>query len=79
MPSFRQVLAGIDEAWRDRRDEIERAGDAITDDAPRGGGDGAGSDEPLGEEVTAGAIAALLTAADPMWGGFGARRSSPSR
>ncbi len=70
MPSFRQVLAGIDEAWRERRDEIERAGDAITttleevvDLRP--------SDDPLGADVTAAAVAALRRSFDTRWGGFG--------
>ena len=30
MPSFRQVLEGIDEAWRERRDEVDAAGRAVT-------------------------------------------------
>ena len=29
LPSFRQVLAGIAEAWRERRDEIEQSGSAL--------------------------------------------------
>jgi len=29
LPSFRHVLAGVSEAWRERRDEVERAGTAL--------------------------------------------------
>jgi hypothetical protein len=30
MPSFRQVLSAVSEAWRDRREQVERAGDQIS-------------------------------------------------
>ena len=31
MPSFRQVLHGVSQAWRERRDEVRRSAEALTD------------------------------------------------
>jgi uncharacterized protein len=76
MPSFRQVLEGIDEAWRDRRDEIEQAGRAVTG-ALRDVGILPRSREELGEEVARGATASLLRDADRTWGGFGGAPKFP--
>jgi hypothetical protein len=41
MPSFRQVLAAVEEAWRDRRGEVERGSRRILE-VLRGGGRGVG-------------------------------------
>ncbi|HVX22902.1 MAG TPA: thioredoxin domain-containing protein [Acidimicrobiales bacterium] len=54
MPAFRRVLAALAEAWRDRRDEVDRQADQLVravaadvrlvDRLAAGGGGGAGSD-----------------------------------
>ena len=73
MPSFRQVLDGVDRAWREQRDQVEEAGSrlvaglvkqqqleaASADDAPS---------QALLDAATA-AIAASFDAANGGWGG----------
>ncbi|KAA1426088.1 thioredoxin domain-containing protein [Nocardioides antri] len=67
-PSFRQVLAALSEAWRDRGDEVRRvAGQlrehlAMTGDLPSGA---------MSRELLDGAVATLAKEFDPMAGGFG--------
>ena len=76
MPSFRQVLDGIAEAWRDRRDDVTvqsaRVTDAIGTTASLRAGDVA-----LDEELVAGAFSTLREAFDPRWGGFGGAPKFP--
>jgi uncharacterized protein len=70
LPSFRQVLEGMDAAWRERRDEVEKAGAQVT--AVVGGTSLlTPPEDPLSEEVAAGATDRLVAQADPRWGGFG--------
>ncbi|MBD3942452.1 thioredoxin domain-containing protein [Microbacterium sp. NEAU-LLC] len=71
IPAFRQVLAAVDEAWTQRRDEIDRTADAIADalaeartSAPRG------SATPTADELVA-AADMLAAREDPRHGGFG--------
>ncbi|HYJ60212.1 MAG TPA: thioredoxin domain-containing protein [Actinomycetota bacterium] len=70
MPSFRQVLEGIDEAWRERRDEVDAAGRAVTATLREVTAIDP-SAEPLDDAVTDAALAALVRAADRIHGGFG--------
>ncbi len=76
MPSFRQVLLAVADAWRNRRRELELAGERIA--------------ELLGRSAAAGSSAAALTPAlleratqgllrshDPVEGGFGAAPKFP--
>ncbi|MGZ8618651.1 MAG: thioredoxin domain-containing protein, partial [Actinomycetota bacterium] len=76
MPSFRQVLTGVSEAWAERRDEIVLQADRITEAIARTGQLGE-SREPLGAEVTTLAMASLRRAFDPRWGGFGGAPKFP--
>src|SRR5687768_1191567 len=71
MPSFRQVLEGIAEAWGERRAEIEGQGGRVIDAISRAVSLTASS-EPLTEEITTSALAALRRSFDETWGGFGA-------
>jgi len=73
MPSFRQVLDGVDRAWREQRDQVEEAGSRLVaglvkqqqlDAAP----DDAGPTAALLDAATAG-IAAAFDAANGGWGG----------
>jgi uncharacterized protein len=68
LPSFRQLLAAVADAWRERRVEIERDAGAITEQLSRAAQP---SREPLTSALLAEAISGLRRAFDPVWGGFG--------
>ncbi|MCK1818748.1 thioredoxin domain-containing protein [Streptomyces sp. XM83C] len=76
MPSFRQVLEGVTQAWRDRRDEVaEVAGKIVRDLAGREiahGGEGV-----PGEEELAQALLGLTREYDAQRGGFGGAPKFP--
>ena len=76
MPSFRQVLTGVAEAWRARRDEIVVQAATVTEGIGRAG-HMQGSREPLSDEVAAGAFARLRRSFDRRWGGFGGSPKFP--
>lgn len=77
MPSFRQVLEGVNSAWTDRRDEVgEVAGRIVGELAGRSlahGGEG-----PPGEEESARALLALTRDYDEKHGGFGGAPKFPA-
>ncbi|MBD0843136.1 thioredoxin domain-containing protein [Streptomyces sp. TRM68416] len=76
MPSFRQVLEGVGQAWRDRRDEVaEVAGKIVRDLAGREISYG-GTEAP-GEEELAQALLGLTREYDPQRGGFGGAPKFP--
>ncbi|HEX6762420.1 MAG TPA: thioredoxin domain-containing protein [Gaiellaceae bacterium] len=70
LPSFRQVLIAVAEAWRDRRDEIERTGGELAAHL-RAGVELQASREPLTATLLADARRGLRSAFDPREGGFG--------
>jgi uncharacterized protein YyaL (SSP411 family) len=76
MSSFRQVLEGIAEAWRDRRDDIEVQGGRVVE-AISSAASLAASSEPLTVELTAQALAELRRSFDETWGGFGSAPKFP--
>ncbi|MFF7632542.1 thioredoxin domain-containing protein [Kitasatospora sp. NPDC008050] len=79
MPSFRQVLEGVDAAWRERREEVaEVAGRIRAELAERAGvyGAGAGLAAP-GEAELHQALAGLSRSFDPARGGFGGAPKFP--
>jgi len=69
MPSFKQVLASIDDAWRNRRDEIDGAAEQILEalDARLTGA----ATSAAGPEQIVSAARQLMQAADRYNGGFG--------
>ncbi len=75
-PSFRQVLGGIADAWRDRRDEIVAQGSQIAEHIGRVGLL-SGSHDPLTEDTTRAAFSRLHQAFDDRWGGFGGAPKFP--
>jgi uncharacterized protein YyaL (SSP411 family) len=75
-PSFRQVLEAIAEAWRDRREDVERQGSRVVDAISRTAS-AKGSQEPLTNEISTGALARLRDAFDARWGGFGVAPKFP--
>src|SRR2546425_3815986 len=70
LPSFRQVLSGIAEAWGDRREEILAQGARVIDAVGRAGRLEPSRD-PLTDDVARQAFARLRGAFDERWGGFG--------
>jgi uncharacterized protein YyaL (SSP411 family) len=76
MPSFRQVLSGIAEAWRERRDEIVVQAGRVTEAIGRVA-TMEGSSEPLSAELVDGALDGLRRSFDPEWGGFGGAPKFP--
>ncbi|MEU5251477.1 thioredoxin domain-containing protein [Streptomyces longwoodensis] len=76
MPSFRQVLAGVTQAWNERHDEVtEVAGKIVRDLTQREIAFG-GTDAP-GEQELAQALLALTREYDAQRGGFGAAPKFP--
>ncbi|HYX96809.1 MAG TPA: thioredoxin domain-containing protein [Geodermatophilus sp.] len=75
MPSFRQLLAAVTDAWRTRREELETAGTRIAE------GISArldlGTPVPLTPEALDRAVAALAADLDERWGGFGGAPKFP--
>ncbi len=81
MPSFRRVLDAMDEAWRNRHDEIDRQADSLADVIDRrtrlpqdlnADADDTGADPgSLAPALLASAMAELGTRFDADWGGFG--------
>jgi uncharacterized protein YyaL (SSP411 family) len=77
MPSFRQVLNAVDDAWRERRGEVMQAGAALATGLRRSA-EVAPSTEPLTADLLTGAMPALRAAFDPEWGGFGGAPKFPA-
>ncbi len=75
MPSFRQLLTAVTDAWRTRREELEAAGSRIAE------GISArldlGAPAPLTPEVLDRAVATLVEDSDERWGGFGGAPKFP--
>jgi hypothetical protein len=76
MPSFRQVLEEIEEAWRERREDMERQGSRVVKVISKIGSV-AGSGEPLTDDITELGLAELRKASDERWGGFGSAPKFP--
>jgi uncharacterized protein len=68
LPSFKQLLAAVAEAWGDRRGDIERDAGAITEALRRSVEP---SHEPLTSALLSDAVRGLRQQFDPTWGGFG--------
>ncbi|MEU5532940.1 thioredoxin domain-containing protein [Streptomyces sp. NPDC020362] len=76
MPSFRQVLEGVRQAWDDRREEVaEVAGKIVRDLAQREISHH--GDEAPGEQELAQALLGLTREYDPQRGGFGGAPKFP--
>ncbi|MFC8681620.1 thioredoxin domain-containing protein [Microbacterium ureisolvens] len=72
MPSFRQVLAAVREAWTERRDQIDETADAVAGALAdvRAAAPGGASPAPSADDL-ASAAQALAAREDPRHGGFG--------
>ncbi|WP_448611629.1 thioredoxin domain-containing protein [Geodermatophilus sp. URMC 60] len=75
MPSFRQLLSAVSDAWRTRREDLETAGTRIAEGiASRLD---LGTPTPVTGEVLDRAVAALAEEYDERWGGFGGAPKFP--
>jgi uncharacterized protein YyaL (SSP411 family) len=76
LPSFRQVLTAVADAWRDRRSELGTQAGALTEQLRR-----RAQEEPSGDPLTTGllsaAVGGLRAQFDPVWGGFGGAPKFP--
>ncbi|HKT45602.1 MAG TPA: thioredoxin domain-containing protein [Gaiellaceae bacterium] len=70
LPSFRQLLVAIANAYREQRDDVARQA-AVLVDALRRGSETAPSREPLERAIVTDAVRVLRRQFDPEWGGFG--------
>ena len=77
MPSFRQVLDSIAEAWRDRRDDVSRAAAQLVE-AVRHSAELRPSLDPLTESVLAAAERNLGATFEPAYGGWGRAPKFPN-
>ena len=77
MPSFRQVLDSIAEAWRDRRDDVSRAAAQLVE-AVRHSAELRPSLDPLTESVLAAAERNLGETFEPAYGGWGRAPKFPN-
>ncbi len=77
MPSFRQILSAVSQAWRERRGEVEQVGADIAAHL-RSSGAGASTEQPLDvAALGARAVESLGTTFDAQHGGFGAAPKFP--
>jgi uncharacterized protein YyaL (SSP411 family) len=77
MPSFRQVLVGIEQAWESRRDDVIAQGDQLTGIIERKAPVPATSDPWVDVRDASIVVSALREAFDPESGGFGGAPKFP--
>ncbi len=70
LPSFKQVLAAVSDAYRERRGDVSEQASALVD-AVRRSSELPPSSEPLTESLLRQAVRGLQAQFDPEWGGFG--------
>lgn len=70
LPSFRQLLVAVSDAYRERRDDVTRQAQALVE-AVREQNERQPSSEPLTEAALDEAVRGLRSQFDPEWGGFG--------
>jgi uncharacterized protein len=76
LPSFRQILEAVAEAYRERRGDVARtAGELV--EAIRRGSEARPSTDPLTESILGDAVRGLSRVFDPTWGGFGTAPKFP--
>ena len=77
LPSFRQVLEAIAEAWRDRRDDVARSAGQLVE-AVRRSAELRPSADPLTADVLAAAARGLAESFEPEHGGWGRAPKFPN-
>src|SRR5438552_4777963 len=76
LPSFRQVLEAVSDAYRERRGDVTRQAQSLVE-AIRVSGETAPSREPLTSAILGEAVRGLRGQFDPQWGGFGGALKFP--
>ncbi len=76
LPSFREILEAVAEAYRDRRGEVDRQGRALVDHI-REASETRPSTDPLADSILVEAQIALRRSHDPQWGGWGGAPKFP--
>jgi uncharacterized protein YyaL (SSP411 family) len=76
LPSFKQLLVAVSDAYRERRDDVTRQARALVD-AVQAQNEQRPSDEPLTDAVLEAAVRGLRSQHDPEWGGFGGAPKFP--
>jgi uncharacterized protein len=76
LPSFRQLLVAVSDAYRQRRDDVATQAGALVD-AVRRSSELPPSSEPLTEGLLGEAVRSLRTQFDPEWGGWGGAPKFP--
>jgi uncharacterized protein len=74
LPSFKQLLRAVADAWQERRADIEHDAGAITEQLRRAAKP---SREPLTSSLLVDAVRGLRRSFDPVWGGFGGAPKFP--
>ncbi|MCH5642097.1 thioredoxin domain-containing protein [Gordonia sp. ABSL49_1] len=77
MPSFRQVMAAVTEAWTDRRAEIDAMADKVREHVEANAGALPPGTLPIDERLLAHAVTAVLDDEDRAAGGFGGAPKFP--
>lgn len=77
MPAFRQVLVGVAEAYRKRRDEVEQSAQALTESLDRGVLNIGGALDALNADLLDTAVDGILRHFDSRRGGFGSAPKFP--
>jgi len=77
LPSFRQLLEAVGEAYRDRRGDVVTQARMLVESLQRSGRTSP-SGEPLTSELFSEAERVLRTQYDPQWGGFGRAPKFPA-
>jgi uncharacterized protein YyaL (SSP411 family) len=76
LPSFRQVLEAVSDAYRERRGDVTRQAASLVE-AIRLSGQTEPSREPLTSGILGEAVRGLRAQFDPQWGGFGGAPKFP--
>jgi uncharacterized protein YyaL (SSP411 family) len=76
LPSFRQILAAVADAYRERSADVAKTAEELVG-AIRRGAEVRPSNEPLTESILGDAVRALSRLFDPAWGGFGGAPKVP--
>src|SRR5438132_1211773 len=76
LPSFRQIMEAVAEAYRERRGDVAHTAGQLVE-AMRRGAEARPSTDPLTESILGEAVRGLARVFDATWGGFGAAPKFP--